>query len=503
MQSFDPEFFLLQPDGHQRAIDILFAPRSEAAFASAPFRMIRTAFVPGCPVTLVRAAGWESVAIHSLAGAVPVHVAGTQLSFVPPQSGSYSFYQGTEALVHLFVEAPAADKPSPNAWKVTEHGVFPDSPAVQTVAIQTVLDHVAAAGGGTVYFPAGRYLTGSLFASGNTRIHLDPDCLLQGSRCSQDYLRHAAAVASGRLAQPNPVARAALLTFSGGKGGGLVGGGTLDGNGHRLREDLVTGAVDRHELNLVAAIGCEDFVLRDVFLRDSEFWNTHLYQCRNVRICRVKVINEIPHRNWNPKVQNIFWNNADGINSDTCQNVEITDSFFHTGDDCLTLKLTGPFDGPSVELTDIVMRGCTLRSSTSAMKIGTETRGEQVNGVVFEEMLVLPDHTGSVATLSVFDFAHVRNVLYRRIRSEARTRFIDITVRPRRVGQTRFGSIRNLRFEDVQLRGTGACVFYGQSAENDIREVQMVRVVSDGQPVRSLADLNLTEAPHVNNLTFE
>jgi hypothetical protein len=496
--------FSLNVVGKPLAPNLLFRARPGASFSSRPLAVAGFPHTPDLPIVLERAEGWAGSRVLTLRGEIPVGIAGDKLVFTLGAPGSYSVYDPEGAVVHLFAQAAPADAVSPDALDVTVHGVRADAPEfLQTTALQAVLDRAARRESATVYFPPGDYRTGALFASGSTRLHLAPGAVLRGSENPADYTTHAEAVAAGRLTYPNPVAYGALLTFAGGHGGGLVGGGALDGSGHRLREHLADGRAKELRLNLVAALGCREFVLHDVQLRDSEFWNTHLYRCERVRIARVAVLNEIPHRGWNPRIKDIFWNNADGINSDTCRDVQIEDSFFHTGDDCLTLKLTAP-DGTETgaELTDIVMRRCVLCSSTSAMKVGTETRGALVERVRFEDMLVLPDHTGSVATISVFDQARVRDVLYRDICCEARCRFIDVTVRPRRPDQTAFGSIANLRFEDIALLEAGPCQLHGRSAAHGIDDLLFHRVFINRRPVATLADLHLTEAPHVRGLRF-
>lgn len=497
------DMFTLQVAGSAVATEILFAPRPGASFAARPLVQARIRYAPDLPVVLERPSGWPGARVLTLRGEIPVGIAGGKLVFTLGSPGSHSVYDANGAVLHLFAEPESVDLPPADALDLAAAGILPDPEKLQTTALQAVLDRAAGQPGAVVYFPAGVYRSGALFASGSTRLHLAPGAILRGSANPADYTSHRDALDSGRLSYPNPVAHGALLTFIGGHGGGLVGGGALDGSGHLLREYLADGRARELRLNLVAALGCRDLVLRDVQLRDSEFWNTHLYRCENVRIARVAVINEIPHRGWNPHIRDIFWNNADGINSDTCRDVLIEDSFFHTGDDCLTLKLTAP-DGTEsgAELTDITMRRCVLCSSTSAMKVGTETRGALVERVRFEDMLVLPDHTGSVATISIFDQATVRDVLYRDVRSLAPCRFIDVTIRPRRPDQSAFGSLSKLRFEDLSLLEAGPCQLFGHSPTHAIEDLLFQRVAIQRRPVATLADLNLAQAPHVRGLRF-
>ena len=57
-----------------------------------------------------------------------------------------------------------------NFFNVTEYGVKPDRPdIIQTEVIQKVID-IAAAKGGTVFFPQGNYKSGSLFFKKGTAL---------------------------------------------------------------------------------------------------------------------------------------------------------------------------------------------------------------------------------------------------------------------------------------------------------------------------------------------
>ncbi len=52
-------------------------------------------------------------------------------------------------------------------------GARGDGQVLDTPAIQAAIDACALNGGGTVFIPAGRYLTGTLFFRDNTTLYLD------------------------------------------------------------------------------------------------------------------------------------------------------------------------------------------------------------------------------------------------------------------------------------------------------------------------------------------
>jgi hypothetical protein len=67
---------------------------------------------------------------------------------------------------------------------------------------------------------------------------------------------------------------------------------------------------------------------------------------------------------------NTFWNN-DGIDLVDCKHVRLTNSFFNADDDGICLKSEDRSDS----CDDIYISTCTIRSSASALKFGTASRG--------------------------------------------------------------------------------------------------------------------------------
>jgi polygalacturonase len=70
---------------------------------------------------------------------------------------------------------------------VTKAGVVGDGATVNTAAIQKAIDTCSADSGGTIQFPAGRYVTGAIQLKDNITLHLDEDAVLPGSTNAGDY----------------------------------------------------------------------------------------------------------------------------------------------------------------------------------------------------------------------------------------------------------------------------------------------------------------------------
>ena len=72
-------------------------------------------------------------------------------------------------------------------YDVSSYGAKGDGAAKDTAAIQAAVDAASASGGGTVEFPPGTYLSGSIWLRDNVDFHLGPGPTLKGSPDPSDY----------------------------------------------------------------------------------------------------------------------------------------------------------------------------------------------------------------------------------------------------------------------------------------------------------------------------
>lgn len=77
-----------------------------------------------------------------------------------------------------------------NAVDVRSHGARGDGVTLDTVAINDAIAAAAQAGGGTVLFPAGRYLSFSIRLRSNVALYLDAGCVLIGADPATDAGRY-------------------------------------------------------------------------------------------------------------------------------------------------------------------------------------------------------------------------------------------------------------------------------------------------------------------------
>jgi polygalacturonase len=72
-------------------------------------------------------------------------------------------------------------------FNVRDYGAKGDGTTKDTKALQAAIDACALAGGGVVFLPAGRFLSGTLILKSNLTLHLGPGAVLLGSPEPGDY----------------------------------------------------------------------------------------------------------------------------------------------------------------------------------------------------------------------------------------------------------------------------------------------------------------------------
>ena len=254
----------------------------------------------------------------------------------------------TQTLAHAATTQPA----QPISTDVTTLGILPDGTTLNTATLQKAIDITSARGGGTLTFPAGRYLIGTLQLKDNVTLHLDQNAVLLGSTNAADYRNLDPFLAGDGV----PLGYALIVALDA-HHVAIEGPGNIDGQGKTLAASQKPYAVRPF---LIRWIRCDGVSLSGVTLQNPGAWTNHFFQSRNV------AVNHVTIRSYATGLKN-----NDGIDIDSCQSVHITDADIESGDDAICLKTTSP--NPC---TDISVTHSKLKTRCNAIKLGTESLGD-------------------------------------------------------------------------------------------------------------------------------
>ena len=275
-----------------------------------------------------------------------------------------------------------AAEPTPLRVLITDFNAMGDGRSMNTQAIQKAIDHVAQAGGGTVVVPDGVFTTGALFLKPGVNLHLDKGAVLRGSTFIEDYPKTMTRI-EGHFEEWRP----ALINASKIDHLRITGEGMLEGSGQpfwqlfwkRLAADSKTKNLDVDRPRLMFIDSCNDVVISGISLKDSGFWNLHIYRCREVLVEKVTVSAPVGAPS------------TDGMDIDSSQNVTIRGCSISVDDDCIAIKGSkGPLalndkDSPPVEHIRIV--DCTFALGHGVVTLGSEAT--IVRDVVVENCRVI------------------------------------------------------------------------------------------------------------------
>ncbi|HEY4205488.1 MAG TPA: glycosyl hydrolase family 28 protein, partial [Puia sp.] len=235
-------------------------------------------------------------------------------------------------------------------------GAKGDGVALNTVAIQTAIDSAGQMGGGTVVFPKGRFLSGTLELRSNVHIYLQQGAVLLGSINPADYHDGGFLYAKGQT------------NIS------ITGKGTVDGQGRKVALYMDSlfyiGKLDSSHYNLrrkrpegrpsnFNITSCKDVLVRGITIKNATGWVETYTLCDGLVLDSIRVESDA------------YWNN-DGIDVVDCRKVRITHSYVNAADDGICLKSQ---NGRENWNEDFYIADCTVRSSASAIKFGTASYG--------------------------------------------------------------------------------------------------------------------------------
>lgn len=321
---------------------------------------------------------------------------------------------------------------------VMDLGAKNDSTGINTEVIRQAIDKAAAKGGGTVYFPAGKYITGPIHMKSNITIHIDAGAELHFS----DNFDHYLPMVESRWEGTEVTNFSPLIYGKDLKNIAIVGRGLIDGHGKnwwrysevevkkltedskwqkefkRLNKDVLApdlpGWVERGFLRppFIQFLRSSNIQIKDITIQNSPFWTVNPQYCDNVTIDGVTITNP-------PSP------NTDGINPESCRNVHIANSHISVGDDCITIKSGKDRSGRKINIPaeNYTITNCTMLSGHGGVVIGSEMSGGVKNIVISNCIFDGTDRGIRLKTTrgrgGVVENVRVSNIVMRNIRDQA------------------------------------------------------------------------------------
>ncbi len=255
----------------------------------------------------------------------------------------------TSATRGLILSLALATLPGVAATSVSirAHGAKGDGSSLDTPAIQKALDECAASGGGTVTFPPGRYVSGTIQLRSKVALWFEIGATLVGTTNLSDYRQPAV---------PDFLPEAkwgkwhrALLLGENIEDVTLAGPGVIDGN----KVFDPTGEERMRGPHTLVFVNSRRVTVRDVTFLDSANYAVFFQVSDDVEFRNVKFIG-----GWD----GIHWR---GAPERWCQNVNIIDCQFFTGDDAIAGRYWN----------NTVIKDCLINSSCNGIRlIGPATR---------------------------------------------------------------------------------------------------------------------------------
>lgn len=340
----------------------------------------------------------------------------------------------------FFLSAKAPAAASATAFDIRKFGGVGDGNTKCTKAIQRAIAAATAKGGGTIYFPAGTYLTGPIHLASHITLFLDAGSVLKFSTNFDDYLP----MVHSRWEGIEVTNFSPLIYAQDAEDIAIQGRGTLDGQGQawwaRLREvrsggsgqtkdkwqqefarlnphPLVADSYKTLEMGFlrppfIQPNNCTNVLIEGINIVNSPFWTVSPLYCENVTVHGILIHNPVSP-------------NTDGINPDSCHNVHISDCQINAGDDCITIKSGRDADGRRVgrPAAGYTICNCTMSSGHGGVTIGSEASGGVSNITVANCVFDGTDYGVRIKSArgrgGIIEDVRVSNIVMRRIRLDA------------------------------------------------------------------------------------
>ena len=275
-----------------------------------------------------------------------------------------------------------------------DFGAKGDGTTLDTAAIQAAIRAANQAGGGTVTFLPGTYISGTFELLSNVTLDVESGAVIQGSAKVADYAfvedfgfvrKHGFG-----LDYTGGETRIGLIVARNAENVGIVGQGVIDGNSDvffdftkpyfspdfdlkstrqgnkymdsvlRTGENPMIPGLDGRPGTMIVFRDCKNLLIRDITLRNAPNWTLHLQRVTGATVDGIHIHN------------NMHVPNDDGVDCIGCRNVHFSNCDISAGDD----------DFAILDSEDISVTNSTLTTKSSAIRL------ENTSSSVFSNLII-------------------------------------------------------------------------------------------------------------------
>lgn len=357
-------------------------------------------------------------------------------------------------------------------------GAKSDGIVLNTMVINQTIEKLYSAGGGTLYFPAGRYLTGAIILKSNITIELEAGAVLVFSDDFDHYLPYREMRYEGVMMK----SFTPLLYAVDAENITIKGEGTLEGQGKKWWNEYFRCMLDyrdngKRDINkyqtlfdkendfelinaetnddwlptlsyrffrppFIQPIRCKNFRVEGITIKNSPFWTVNPQFCENVKIQGITILNP-------PSP------NTDGINPESCKNVLISNCNISVGDDCITIKSGRDLQARKLNAPceNITITNCTMLAGHGGVVIGSEMSGGVRNVTISNCVFDGTDRGIRIKSTrgrgGVVENIRVNNIVMRNIKREAVILNLKYSNMPEEPFSERTPIFRNIHVSDM------------------------------------------------------
>lgn len=387
-----------------------------------------------------------------------------------------------------------------NNYVVFDFGATGDGVKKDTEAINKAINLCSEHGGGSVYFPPGKYLTGAIHLKDNVGLYLEKGSEIIFSSDFNDYPTVQTRFEGVECHGYSPLIYGRdLVNIS------IRGEGIIDANGKAWwnRQNTIMSKPKNEilpeserekefaELNkncdpgdligshkwywssqfirpsCIQFYNCENVVIEGITIVNSPFWTVHPVYCKNVHINSIIIKN--------PKDSP----NTDGINPDSSEDVYISNCHIDVGDDCITLKSGRDVEGRNIARScqNITIMNCIMIHGHGGIVIGSEMSGGIRNIVVSNCIFRGTERGIRVKTQrgrgGIVENFCVSNIIMENVRTPfvLNMQYTDI---PQESFSERTPTLRDFCFSNIIAKGAEAAGEFIGLEENPIKNVSLI-----------------------------